>query len=55
MTAVQSQGRNPSVRYSVLPAGGAFRVTQEGVLIARTDRLHASDTRVLQVPRVSNF
>lgn len=49
-TAVESQGRNPSVRYSVLPVGGAFRVTQEGVLIARTDRLPASDTHVLQVP-----
>lgn len=52
------------MRYSVLPAGAAFgnnqegrafRVTQEGVLIARTDQLQATDTHLLQVLRGSVF
>lgn len=49
MTAVQSQGQNPSIYYSLYPPSGLYQVTQGGVLIARADNLHAFDRHVFQV------
>ncbi|XP_049892528.1 cadherin-related family member 5 [Epinephelus moara] len=42
-------GLNPNIHYSLHPPSGLYQVTQGGVLIARTDRLHAFDRHILQV------
>ncbi|XP_037615758.1 uncharacterized protein LOC119482388 isoform X1 [Sebastes umbrosus] len=44
-----SDGQNPNIHYSVHPPSELYQVTQGGVLIARTDRLHAFDRHILQV------
>ncbi|XP_071358635.1 cadherin-related family member 5 isoform X2 [Trachinotus anak] len=44
-----SDGLNPNIHYSLHPQSGLYQVTQRGVLIARTDQLHAFDRHVLQV------
>ncbi|XP_031697587.1 cadherin-related family member 5, partial [Anarrhichthys ocellatus] len=44
-----SDGLNPNIHYSILPASGLYQVTNGGVLIARTDQLHAFDRHILQV------
>uniref|UniRef100_A0A3P9IS96 Cadherin domain-containing protein n=1 Tax=Oryzias latipes TaxID=8090 RepID=A0A3P9IS96_ORYLA len=43
-----SDGLNPNIRYFLLPPSGLYQVTQEGVLIGRTDQLQAFDRHVLQ-------
>uniref|UniRef100_A0A3B3CP36 Cadherin domain-containing protein n=1 Tax=Oryzias melastigma TaxID=30732 RepID=A0A3B3CP36_ORYME len=43
-----SDGLNPNIRYFLLPPSGLYQVTQEGVLIGRTDQLRAFDRHVLQ-------
>ena len=48
-TAVQSQGPNPNIHYSLHPPSGLYQITPRGVLIARTDQLHAFDRHILQV------
>ncbi|XP_071389345.1 cadherin-related family member 5 [Centroberyx affinis] len=43
---------NPNIHYSLHPLSaseGLYRITQEGVLIARTDRLRAFDRHILEV------
>ncbi|XP_030295055.1 protocadherin-15 isoform X1 [Sparus aurata] len=42
-------GRNPNIHYSLHPPSGLYQVTQGGVLIARTDQLHAFARHILQV------
>ncbi|XP_069375943.1 cadherin-related family member 5 [Paralichthys olivaceus] len=44
-----SNGLNPNIRYSLHPLSGLYHVTQMGILIARTDQLHAFDRHILQV------
>ncbi|XP_050933641.1 cadherin-related family member 5 isoform X2 [Lates calcarifer] len=44
-----SDGLNPNIHYSLHPPSGLYQVTQRGVLIARTDQLHAFDRHILQV------
>ncbi|KAM7367467.1 hypothetical protein PAMP_015367 [Pampus punctatissimus] len=47
-----SDGLNPNIRYSLHPPSVSdrlYHITQDGVLIARTDRLHAFDRHILQV------
>ncbi|XP_044042606.1 protocadherin-15 isoform X2 [Siniperca chuatsi] len=44
-----SDGLNPNIHYSLHPPSGLYQVTQGGVLIARTDQLHAFDRHILQV------
>ncbi|XP_011491718.1 cadherin-related family member 5-like isoform X2 [Oryzias latipes] len=44
-----SDGLNQNIRYFLLPPSGLYQVTQEGVLIGRTDQLQAFDRHVLQV------
>ncbi|XP_068163236.1 cadherin-related family member 5 isoform X2 [Antennarius striatus] len=44
-----SDGLNLNIHYWLRPPSGLYQVTQQGVLIARTDRLHAFDRHVLQV------
>ncbi|XP_044198543.1 cadherin-related family member 5 [Thunnus albacares] len=47
-----SDGLNPNIRYSLHPpsvSDGRYHITQGGVLIARTDRLHAFDRHILEV------
>ncbi|XP_039647912.1 cadherin-related family member 5 isoform X3 [Perca fluviatilis] len=44
-----SNGRNPNIHYSIQPSSGLYQITQGGVLIARTDQLHAFDRHILQV------
>ncbi|XP_029969880.1 cadherin-related family member 5 [Salarias fasciatus] len=44
-----SHGHNPNIHYSVHPPSGLYQVTQDGVLIARTDQLRAFDRHILQV------
>lgn len=44
-----SDGLNPNVQYSLRPSSGLYHITQEGVLIARTDRVHTFDRHILQV------
>ncbi|XP_023282912.1 cadherin-related family member 5-like isoform X3 [Seriola lalandi dorsalis] len=44
-----SDGLNPNIHYSLHPLSGLYQVTQRGVLIARTDQLHAFDRHILQV------
>uniref|UniRef100_A0A3B3ILP5 Cadherin domain-containing protein n=1 Tax=Oryzias latipes TaxID=8090 RepID=A0A3B3ILP5_ORYLA len=43
-----SDGLNQNIRYFLLPPSGLYQVTQEGVLIGRTDQLQAFDRHVLQ-------
>ncbi|CAN9508392.1 unnamed protein product [Ophioblennius macclurei] len=43
------EGHNPNVHYSIHPPSGLYQVTQDGVLIARTDQLRAFDRQILQV------
>ncbi|XP_047246189.1 cadherin-related family member 5 isoform X2 [Girardinichthys multiradiatus] len=42
-------GVNPNIRFFLHPPSRLFHVTQEGVLIARTDKLQAFDRHILQV------
>ncbi|XP_021179341.2 cadherin-related family member 5 isoform X2 [Fundulus heteroclitus] len=42
-------GVNPSIRFFLHPPSRLYQVTQEGVLIARTDQLQAFDRHILQV------
>ncbi|XP_068443097.1 cadherin-related family member 5 [Clinocottus analis] len=44
-----SDGLNPNIHYSILPPSGLYQVTNGGVIIARTDQLHAFDRHILQV------
>ncbi|XP_051249078.1 uncharacterized protein cdhr5-rs isoform X3 [Dicentrarchus labrax] len=44
-----TDGRNPNIHYSLHPPSGLYQITQGGVLIARTDQLHAFDRHILQV------
>nr|XP_040028968.1 protocadherin-15 isoform X2 [Gasterosteus aculeatus aculeatus] len=44
-----SDGLNPNIHYSILPPSGLYQVTNDGVLIARTDSLHAFDRHIIQV------
>ncbi|XP_045895458.1 cadherin-related family member 5 [Micropterus dolomieu] len=44
-----SDGLNPNIAYSLHPPSGLYQVTQGGVLIARTNQLHAFDRHILQV------
>ncbi|XP_040008488.1 cadherin-related family member 5 [Xiphias gladius] len=44
-----SDGLNPNIHYSLHPPSGLYQVTHRGVLIARTDQLHAFDRNILQV------
>ncbi|KAM4522964.1 cadherin-related family member 5 [Fundulus diaphanus] len=44
-----SDGVNPSIRFFLHPPSRLYQVTQEGVLIARTDQLQAFDRHILQV------
>ncbi|KAM8909097.1 cadherin-related family member 5 isoform 5-T8 [Spinachia spinachia] len=44
-----SDGLNPNIHYSILPPSGLYQVTDGGVLIARTDRLHAFDRHKVRV------
>ncbi|RVE56826.1 hypothetical protein OJAV_G00224960 [Oryzias javanicus] len=44
-----ADGLNPNIRYFLLPPSGLYHVTQEGVLIGRTDQLRVFDRHVLQV------
>ncbi|XP_030004676.1 cadherin-related family member 5 isoform X2 [Sphaeramia orbicularis] len=44
-----SDGLNPNVQYSLRPSSGLYHITREGVLIARTDRVHTFDRHILQV------
>ncbi|XP_037315581.2 protocadherin Fat 1 [Pungitius pungitius] len=44
-----SDGLNPNIHYSILPPSELYQVTNGGVLIARTDRLHAFDRRIIRV------
>ncbi|MEQ2215432.1 hypothetical protein XENOCAPTIV_000934 [Xenoophorus captivus] len=44
-----NQGVNPNIRFFLHPPSRLFQVTQEGVLIARTDKLQAFDRHILQV------
>ncbi|XP_023205618.1 cadherin-related family member 5-like isoform X1 [Xiphophorus maculatus] len=43
------QGVNPNIRFFLHPPSQLYQVTQEGVLIARTDQLRAFDRHILQV------
>ena len=43
------QGVNPNVHYLLKPPSRLYQVTQDGVLIARTDQLRAFDRHILQV------
>ncbi|XP_070785444.1 protocadherin-15 [Enoplosus armatus] len=45
-------GMNPNIHYSLHPPSGLYQITQGGVLIARTDQLHAFDRHILQVTNV---
>lgn len=49
VTVIHSQGLNPNIHYSLHPPSGLYQITQRGVLIARTDQLHAFDRHILQV------
>uniref|UniRef100_A0A3P9MVZ5 Cadherin-related family member 5-like n=1 Tax=Poecilia reticulata TaxID=8081 RepID=A0A3P9MVZ5_POERE len=42
------QGVNPNIRFLLHPPSRLYQVTQEGVLIARTDQLRAFDRHILQ-------
>ncbi|XP_038134345.1 cadherin-related family member 5 [Cyprinodon tularosa] len=42
-------GRNPNIRFYLHPPSQLYQVTQEGVLIARTDQLRHFDRHLLQV------
>ncbi|XP_023205621.1 cadherin-related family member 5-like isoform X2 [Xiphophorus maculatus] len=44
-----SDGVNPNIRFFLHPPSQLYQVTQEGVLIARTDQLRAFDRHILQV------
>ncbi|AWO98365.1 putative cadherin-related family member 5-like [Scophthalmus maximus] len=44
-----ADGLNPNIHYSLRPPSGLYQVTQRGIVIARTERLLASDRHVLQV------
>ncbi|XP_068611630.1 cadherin-related family member 5 [Brachionichthys hirsutus] len=44
-----SDGRNLNIHYLLHPPSGLYQVTQQGVLIARADQLHALDRHILQV------
>ncbi|XP_014870821.1 cadherin-related family member 5 [Poecilia latipinna] len=44
-----SDGVNPNIRFFLHPPSRLYQVTQEGVLIARTDQLRAFDRHILQV------
>ncbi|XP_061570383.1 cadherin-related family member 5 [Cololabis saira] len=44
-----ADGVNPNIRYHLHPPSPLYQVTREGVLIGRTDRLHAFDRHILQV------
>ncbi|XP_043964330.1 cadherin-related family member 5 isoform X2 [Gambusia affinis] len=44
-----SDGVNPNIRFFLHPTSRLYQVTQEGVLIARTDQLRAFDRHILQV------
>ncbi|KAM7378648.1 hypothetical protein PAMA_013523 [Pampus argenteus] len=47
-----SDGLNPNIRYSLHSPSVSdrlYHITQDGVIIARTDRLHALDRHILQV------
>ncbi|XP_017158464.1 cadherin-related family member 5 isoform X3 [Poecilia reticulata] len=44
-----SDGVNPNIRFLLHPPSRLYQVTQEGVLIARTDQLRAFDRHILQV------
>ncbi|XP_054876777.1 cadherin-related family member 5 [Poeciliopsis prolifica] len=44
-----SDGVNPNIQFFLHPPSRLYRVTQEGVLIARTDQLRAFDRHILQV------
>uniref|UniRef100_A0A3Q2DD72 Cadherin domain-containing protein n=1 Tax=Cyprinodon variegatus TaxID=28743 RepID=A0A3Q2DD72_CYPVA len=42
-------GRNPNIRFFLHPPSQLYQVTQEGVLIARTDQLRPFDRHLLQL------
>ncbi|XP_041834087.1 uncharacterized protein LOC121635093 [Melanotaenia boesemani] len=44
-----SDGVNPNIRYYLHPPSRLYQVTQDGVLIARTDQLRAFDRHILQI------
>ncbi|KAM4569823.1 cadherin-related family member 5 isoform 2-T2 [Odontesthes bonariensis] len=44
-----SDGVNPNINYLLHPPSRLYQVTQDGVLIARTDQLRAFDRHILQV------
>uniref|UniRef100_A0A3Q4HRD3 Protocadherin-15-like n=1 Tax=Neolamprologus brichardi TaxID=32507 RepID=A0A3Q4HRD3_NEOBR len=41
-------GRNPNIHYLLHPPSELYQVTKEGVLIAKTNQLHAFDRQILQ-------
>jgi len=46
------QGINPKIRYTMQPLTGSsklYHITQDGIVIAKTDRLRAFDRHILEV------